>query len=137
MPANRIVLDQIPQGAARARQVHVFSSGGNSYFAVQGMDFLPSKDGWIWATRIQQSAHQTIQKPVGNNRSVAVPKLRLQNLLYRTTDQGQRWQTLVLPSNLNPYGPEPLDFLSAKVGYMTTTSGLYRTDNGGLTWNPA
>lgn len=54
--------------------------------------------------------------------------------LLITRDGGRRWTALKFPSTLNPTA---VSFVNPATGWLTTGNNvLYRTTNGGITWQP-
>ena len=54
--------------------------------------------------------------------------------LLITRDGGRRWTALNFPSTLNPTA---VSFVNPATGWLTTGNNvLYRTTNGGITWQP-
>lgn len=54
------------------------------------------------------------------------------NKLYRSSDRGKTWQLVNNDLKLQIVG---VDFLNSKIGYGSRWDGLYRTTDGGVTWN--
>lgn len=109
---------------ARTGELYRTASGGAGWRKVgrlpssnfASIEFVNPQDGWVLGTGY-----------VGRQK------------LLRTTDGGMRWSEETLPQSfgLVMYGlpSRALSFVSPRVGYLDTNSGVYKTDDGGRTWS--
>ena len=97
--------------------------GGKSWGAVDtplenltGIYALDDEHWWIFA-----SAHCTLAKPCRSGQ------------ILRTADGGRHWDLVLLPATLDV---QTASFASATVGFAgAPAGGLYRTNDGGVTWS--
>lgn len=119
--------------------------------------FLTPQDGWalagrsgaLYRTRSGGAAWQKVGRLTHSNFAdidfvnpqdgwVLAPGFFGQVALLRTTDGGIRWSSARMPRTyaLAMFGlpDRALSFVSPKIGYLDTNSGVYKTTDGGATW---
>ncbi|MFH2144230.1 MAG: YCF48-related protein [Bacteroidota bacterium] len=100
-----------------------FISGGN------GLILKTTDGGLTWNEKIYTSG--------GYLYSFAFPSSTIGycsgegNILYKTQDAGETWQALTAP--VNGEAPE-LFFFDVNVGFFADDEGLFKTENGGVSW---
>lgn len=52
--------------------------------------------------------------------------------LYRSVDRGDTWQRII--DGIYPFVESSIDFITSQRGYARKPDGIYKTTNGGLTW---
>ncbi len=81
------------------------------FFTGQAIDFIDSAHGWVLDARGGDDPRR----------------------LFRTRNAGATWDTLAIPGEQRAFF---IDFVDSANGWIVRENGIFKTTNGGATWNP-
>ena len=129
---------------------NIFPNGGGKTLPISGTRFLvANNDGTVYESLANGNNWTTLQsqlpldqvgaaEQVGNRLFFAgmwtIPQTFISKImLLYSHDNGANWDTV----EVSRYGiPQAMDFVSPDTGFILTNNALFKTVDGGLTWNP-
>ena len=130
-----LVLERLDMARGRTHVVYAWPNpDGTLVYGLAPVDAVPGAD--FLTTSVLERTGKTVQKPLGNGRSLPVRQTTLRCVLWVTHDGGRTWAAIRLPEILQVSGSpvSSLDFVNARVGFLLTGAGLYETQDGGYRW---
>jgi photosystem II stability/assembly factor-like uncharacterized protein len=111
------------------------------YLAADSGFYISEDGGTSWVLGDGSHPFQFLQSdPFNQGRLLAIGISLLvpgNSALYVSTDSGQKWDEVIIPPDLNYIREIAFDPLYPGMVYLTTAgSGLYRSQDYGITWEP-
>ena len=122
----------LPAPPLRANHIGTWTGHRAAVAGADGALHLTRDGGRTWA-RATTGTTRPLYRPVWAD-SATLYVATDTALVLRSTDAGRTWQQLTTPFTFSEYGPQ-MTFTSALVGYYPEGSTIYRTADGGQTWN--